>query len=190
VGRAADAEAAYLKAIEGGRFDTWLNLGILFSATPGRLTEEENALRMAMGSEDPEIEAYAALKLGNVLDRLHGDLKGARPCFELAAERGCGVTAHHAMINLGFLAAYQRDRFAAREALSSAVIAMGRARGADLEDRAHRVAALWAAEAATWPTRSLWRVYRQAVYRAGRRFRALRISSLPARGFARLVVRA
>jgi len=188
IGRADEAETAYRRAIERGHTDAWLNVGILLSAVGGREADEESALRLACESEDPEVAGWAALLLGNVLDRVHGDLDGARACFEVAAERGAADIAPYARINLAFLAAHEGDRSAAREGLSAAMVAIAHSRGCDIWSGAP--ATVFAAVASGRHTREPWRRFRHALYRALRGVRALKMSSPPARWLGQIAKRA
>jgi hypothetical protein len=119
--RAAPAEVAYRRAIEGGFTDAWLYLGVLLSGRRGRREDEMTAYRAAMSSDDPELASRAALWLGLQRDKLDGDLPAARSCYELARDRGTGVVKQSATMNLGLLLAYQGDREAAESALRSFV---------------------------------------------------------------------
>lgn len=105
--RPAEAEAAYRRAIAGGYTDAWRHVGLLISGRRGRGQDEEAAYRAAMSSDHDGIASWAALRLGNLLDKLRGDLPEARSCFEVARDRGTGVTRQHAQKNLGLLLAHR-----------------------------------------------------------------------------------
>lgn len=82
-------------------------MGLLISGRRGRGQDEEAAYRAAMSSDHDGIASWAALRLGNLLDKLRGDLPEARSCFEVARDRGTGVTRQHAQKNLGLLLAHR-----------------------------------------------------------------------------------
>jgi tetratricopeptide (TPR) repeat protein len=176
VGRAAGAERAYRRAIEAGHRDSWFHLGVLLSGVRGRGADEERALRQALELEDRELAAAAALKLGNILQWLRGDLQGARVFYEMAVEEGAGVTVAHANVNLGHLAAYQGDRRAASEALRAGAVGIGEEHGCDVGDSTRPFTVI-AAVASGRATRGLMRSLSRARYSGSRLVRALMRSS-------------
>lgn len=109
-GRTAAAEQAYRDAIAAGYVAAWPHLGVLLSALPGRELDAKGALRLAAADEDPAISSYAALTLAGMLDKLDGDIVGARDRYEFAAEHGTGSVWENATVNLAFIRATEGDR--------------------------------------------------------------------------------
>ncbi len=171
--RTGQAEAAYRRAIAGGYPEAWLNLAMLIAGR-GRTDEEEAAYRAAMACDDDATASRAALRLGNLLDNLRGNLADAQACFEFARSHGSGDTRLAALVNLAVLLAYQGQREAAEKEFRSYI---DERYPEDEGDSFH----IRLARTAIWPahtkgTRSLMRALRVSRYRASRRAGGIRIA--------------
>lgn len=131
-GDAVAAEEAYRWAIAGGRADANLHLALLLETQPGRLDDEETALRIAITDEDDEIAAAAALRLGQLLEWVRDDLPGARACYEIAEERGTDATSFWATLGVARTLGRQGDIEAADDRLRSFAVWYGDQRDVDM----------------------------------------------------------
>jgi tetratricopeptide (TPR) repeat protein len=176
--RRTEAEAAYRRAIAGGHQEAWLHLAMLISGR-GRTDEEEGAYRAAMSCDDLPTASEAALRLGNLLDNLRGDLAGAQVSFEFARDYGRLETAQQARINLAVLLAYRGEREAAGKELRIYVDT----RYADEDgDPFHaRIAKGIVSAAGGRGTRSLLRKLRVVRFRSATRRQVLRVSMIGGR---------
>ena len=186
VGRGAEAEAAYRKAIELGHGDAWLWLGVLLTSVPRRRVEGEGALRRALRSDDSSIVAQAALKLALLCD-LRGEGDEARRLLTLAGEHDVDETGAAASRQLGFLAASAGDRRGAEPAMRALYVE--RATAAKLEGP--DIDADWGTRMTTdlvagRLTRGPLRAVRHASLRLRMWLVGVRTSSRPARWLGRL----
>ena len=173
-GDVREAEAAYRRAIAGGRTDASLHLGLLLSAQRGRDRDAEAALRTAMSIADAQIASRAALELGIVLDVVRGDPAGARDCLQFAQVHATGPTHDRATMQLAFLLAYIGEREAAAHELRTFIEHMGDADGQDLTSVSGTLATFWVTVAGARLTRRPWRRWRVTMTRARRRWRSRR----------------
>lgn len=171
--RTHQAEAADRRAIAGGYPEAWLNLAVLIAGR-GRTDEEEAAYRAAMACDDNATASEAALRLGNLLENLRGNLADAQACFEFARSHGSGDTRLAALVNLAVLLAYQGHREAAEKELRPFIDERyPEDDGESLHVRLAR-AVTWAAHAKG--SRSLLRALRVTRYRVSRRASGIRVT--------------
>jgi hypothetical protein len=170
-GRSAAAERAYREAIAAGRVDAWLNLGVLLQPRHGREHDAKEAFRMAMAGEDPAVSSRAAVELGGMLDKLDGDIAGARECYAFAAEYGSGVVWENATVNYAFILGAEGDREGAISGYQSVLARRFRVAGLDApRDDGRRISACFVGLARRARPRRLLRRVAVSAYR-GRRLR-------------------
>jgi hypothetical protein len=170
-GRVATAERAYREAIAAGHVGAWLHLGVLLQPRPGRERDAKAALRAAMAVDDPAFSSRAAVELAGMLDKLEGDVAGAREYYVFAAEHGTGTVWETATVNLAFILGAEGDREGAISAYQSVAARRFQAAGLDVPgDEGRRFATCLAGLARRSRSRRLLRRVAVMAYR-GRRFR-------------------